>query len=190
MIAFFRARAEKNGVALLAKIAIPLLVLSAIVGRAADYPVPAEGDYAIRDFKFASGESLPELRIHYRTIGKLEKDANGMARNAVLITHGTMGSGAQFIRPEFARELFGAGQPLDAAKFFIILPDGIGHGEIEQSERRAAREVEILEIEIQRVPHGCAVVIPRSEKTRGHGSHTIAVLWKDDLVKLLTKSDK
>ena len=96
--------------------------------RAADYPPPNEADFIIRDFKFASGETLPELRIHYRTIGKLEKDAQGRARNAVLITHGTTGSGAQFIRPEFAGELFGAGQPLDAAKFFIVMPDGIGHG--------------------------------------------------------------
>lgn len=97
-------------------------------GAAADYPAPVEGDCVIRDFKFATGETLAELKIHYRTIGKLQKDANGRATNAVLITHGTTGSGAQFIRPEFAGELFGAGQPLDAAKFFIVMPDGIGHG--------------------------------------------------------------
>jgi homoserine O-acetyltransferase len=96
--------------------------------RAADYPAPTENDYVIRDFKFASGETLPELRIHYRVLGTPTRDEKGVVRNAVLITHGTTGSGAQFIRPEFAGELFGAGQPLDAAKFFIILPDGIGHG--------------------------------------------------------------
>src|SRR5438874_6581880 len=96
--------------------------------HAADYPSPAEGDYVIRDFKFTSGETLPELKIHYRTIGKAVKDEKGVVRNAVLITHGTTGSGAQFIRPEFAGELFGAGQPLDATKFFIVMPDGIGHG--------------------------------------------------------------
>ncbi len=95
---------------------------------AADYPAPTEGDYAIRDFKFASGESLPELRIHYRTLGTAQKDAQGKTVNAVLITHGTTGSGAQFIRPEFAGELFGKDQPLDATRFFIVLPDGIGHG--------------------------------------------------------------
>ena len=95
---------------------------------AADYPAPTEGDYAVRDFKFASGESLPELRIHYRTLGTAQKDAQGKTANAVLITHGTTGSGAQFIRPEFAGELFGKDQPLDATKFFIVLPDGIGHG--------------------------------------------------------------
>jgi homoserine O-acetyltransferase len=95
---------------------------------AADYPTPTEGDYVVRDFKFTSGETLPELRLHYRTLGKPEKDAQGKTINAVLIMHGTTGSGAQFIRPEFAGELFGKDQPLDATKFFIVLPDGIGHG--------------------------------------------------------------
>src|SRR4051812_35152874 len=101
---------------------------AAITARAADYPAPREGDFVIRDFKFASGETLPELKIHYRTLGKPEKDAHGQTTNAVLITHGTTGSGAQFIRPEFAGELFGRDQPLDVSKYFIILPDGIGHG--------------------------------------------------------------
>jgi homoserine O-acetyltransferase len=95
---------------------------------AAEYPAPAERNYVIRDFKFTAGETLPELRIHYRTVGTPEKDAHGVTRNAVLITHGTTGSGAQFVRPEFAGELFGAGQPLDATKYFIVMPDGIGHG--------------------------------------------------------------
>ena len=103
-------------------------VLVAGFVSAADYPTPTEGDYTIRDFKFQSGETLPELRIHYRTLGKSEKDAEGKTTNAVLIMHGTTGSGAQFIRPEFAGELFGKDQPLDATKFFIVLPDGIGHG--------------------------------------------------------------
>ena len=95
---------------------------------AAAYPTPTEGDYIIKNFKFTSGETLPELRIHYRTVGKPVKDAHGVVRNAVLIGHGTGGSGANFIRPEFAGELFGPGQPLDATRFFIVMPDGIGHG--------------------------------------------------------------
>ena len=103
-------------------------VFVASIASAADYPAPTEGDFTIRDFKFQSGETLPELRIHYRTLGKPEKDAQGKTTNAVLIMHGTTGSGAQFIRPEFAGELFGKDQPLDATKFFIVLPDGIGHG--------------------------------------------------------------
>src|SRR5947207_9803316 len=102
---------------------ILLSVLTASIVSAADYPAPTEGDFTIRDFKFQSGETLPELRIHYRTLGKPEKDAQGKTTNAVLIMHGTTGSGTQFIRPEFAGELFGKGQPLDATKYFIVLPD-------------------------------------------------------------------
>ena len=346
------------------------LLLIAARAFAADYPAPSEHDYTIRDFKFASGESVPELRIHYRTIGTIEKDTQGKTPNAVLIMHGTTGSGAQFIRPEFAGELFGKGQPLDAAKFFIVLPDGIGHGKSAKpsdglhakfphygyrdmveaqfrllteglsvnharlvmgtsmggmhswlwgelhpdfmdalmplaslpiqisgrnrawrrlvidairndpawsggdyasqppSLRTAAQmlwlmssnpvvrqkdaptlaktdevldkfvseivktddandvlyaleashdydpgpnlekirapllainsaddlinppELGILEREIKRVPHGRAIVIPRSDKTRGHGSHTIAALWKDELVRLLKESQR
>src|SRR5213082_4282357 len=105
-----------------------LFIFAANFATAANYPPPTESDYTIRDFKFASGEILPELSLHYRTLGKLEKDAEGTTTNAVLIMHGTTGSGAQFVRPEFAGELFGKDQPLDAAKYFIVLPDGIGHG--------------------------------------------------------------
>ena len=102
--------------------------LAASVASAGDHPPPREGDYTIPDFKFQSGETLPELRVHYRTLGKPERDAQGKTTNAVLIMHGTTGSGAQFVRPEFAGELFGKDQPLDATKFFIVMPDGIGHG--------------------------------------------------------------
>ena len=98
------------------------------VASAADYPPPVEADYVLKDFRFASGESLPELRIHYRTLGHPRPDAQGVVRNAVLIMHGTGGNGGNFVRNEFAGELFGPGQPLDAARFFIVLPDGIGHG--------------------------------------------------------------
>src|SRR2546430_10442548 len=107
---------------------LSILFAAASALDAAEYPAPIEADYIIRDFKFASGETLPELRIHYRTLGTPAKDAQGKTTNAVLITHGTTGSGGQFIRPEFAGELFGKDQPLDASKFFIALPDGIGHG--------------------------------------------------------------
>src|SRR5687767_4475127 len=89
---------------------------------------PTEGDVVVKNFRFKSNEVLPELRLHYRTFGKLERDAKGVARNAVLIMHGTGGSGAQFLRPDFAERLFRAGGLLDANKYFIVLPDGIGHG--------------------------------------------------------------
>jgi homoserine O-acetyltransferase len=96
--------------------------------RAADYPQPTEADFVIRDFRFGTGETLPELKLHYRTLGTPRRDASGVVRNAVLILHGTSGSGAGFLNQTFAGELFGAGQLLDAARYFIALPDGIGHG--------------------------------------------------------------
>lgn len=108
--------------------ALLAILLAGISSRAADYPAPTEGDHVLRDFRFASGEALPELRIHFRTLGTPRRDEGGVVRNAVLIMHGTTGSGANFIRPEFAGELFGKGQPLDASRFYVILPDGIGHG--------------------------------------------------------------
>jgi homoserine O-acetyltransferase/O-succinyltransferase len=111
------------------RIWLALLFLAALRAAAASYPAPVEGDFALPDFKFRSGPTLPALRIHFRTLGQPQRDGQGVVRNAVLILHGTTGSGAQFLRPEFAGELFGAGQPLDAARFFLILPDGIGHGQ-------------------------------------------------------------
>ncbi len=110
-----------------------VLVLAFVVARAGDYPAPVEGDHVLRDFRFASGEVLPELRIHYRTIGALERGPDGRARNAVLILHGTGGEGGNFLRQRdgsdsFGGELFGPGQLLDATRHFIVLPDGIGHG--------------------------------------------------------------
>jgi homoserine O-acetyltransferase/O-succinyltransferase len=95
----------------------------------AQYPVPEQRDFILKNFTFRSGEILPELRIHYRILGKPERDATGVVRNAILIMHGTGGSGAQFMRPEFAGTLFGPGALLDAARYFIILPDDIGHGQ-------------------------------------------------------------
>jgi len=96
--------------------------------HAAEYPTPVERDFELRNFQFSNGEKLAELRIHYRTLGKPQKDAQGVVRNAVIIGHGTGGSGAQFLRSEFAGELFGAAQPLDATRYFIVLIDAIGHG--------------------------------------------------------------
>ena len=95
---------------------------------AADYPEPVSGDFRIRDFRFVSGETLPELVLHYRTIGVPHRGASGWIDNAVLILHGTTGSGKGFLSPNFAGTLFGPGQILDAARYYLILPDGIGHG--------------------------------------------------------------
>ncbi len=89
---------------------------------------PSAGDFIIKDFTFRSGERLSELKIHYRTLGIPQNGPGGRVKNAVLILHGTGGSGEQFLVPRYAGELFGPGQPLDASKYFIILPDDIGHG--------------------------------------------------------------
>jgi len=86
-----------------------------------------EGDFVVKDFKFRSGESLALLRLHYRTLGKPVRDGKGRVNNAVMVLHGTGGSGAQFLSPQFARELYGPGQPLDMGRFFVILQDGIAH---------------------------------------------------------------
>lgn len=111
--------------ALCAAVCIGLLTLPL---RAADYPAPKEGDFTLKNFRFHDGESLPELRMHYLTLGTPKKDAQGKVTNAVLILHGTGGTGRQFLSPVFADVLFGPGQLLDATKYFIILPDNIGHG--------------------------------------------------------------
>lgn len=93
-----------------------------------DYPNFVEDDFVLRNFQFSTGETLPELRVHYRTLGKPQKDARGIVRNAVLIMHGTGGSGAGFLSTTFGGSLFRDGQLLDASQYFIILPDAIGHG--------------------------------------------------------------
>lgn len=94
----------------------------------AAYPAPVEGDFVLRDFQFGTGETLPALNLHYTTIGTPTRDAQGVVRNAVLIMHGTGGTGRGFLSPTFAGQLFGPGRLLDATKYFIILPDAIGHG--------------------------------------------------------------
>jgi homoserine O-acetyltransferase len=89
---------------------------------AADYPAPRQGEWIAKDFKFHTGEAVPELRLHYTTVG----EPNG---EPVLVLHGTGGSAASMLTPAFAGELFGPGQPLDASKYYIIIPDNVGHGQ-------------------------------------------------------------
>jgi homoserine O-acetyltransferase/O-succinyltransferase len=93
-----------------------------------NWPAPEQGDYIVHDFHFQSGETIPEVRIHYYTLGKPAKDSEGRTTNAVLILHGTGGTGNGLLRPIFAGVLFGPGQLLDATKYYLILPDNVGHG--------------------------------------------------------------
>ena len=107
---------------------LALVVGLMISAFAQELPKPAEGDYRVANFHFRSGETLPELNLHYRTLGKPVTDAAGHITNAVMILHSTSGSGQQFMTPQFAGVLFGPGQLLDASRFFVILPDAIGMG--------------------------------------------------------------
>ncbi len=104
------------------------LLAIGVAARAADFPQPTEGDFVIHDFRFHAGENFPQLRIHYRTLGRPKTNGNGLVTNAVLVLHGTTGSGKQFFVKEFAGELFNPGQLLDAQKYYLIFPDDIGHG--------------------------------------------------------------
>lgn len=238
--------------------------------------VPTEGDVTLRDFRLSSGEVLPELRLHYRTLGQPRRDAAGRITNAVLIVHGTTGSGAQFLRPGFPGELFVPGGLLDVTRYYIVLPDAIRNDpawkggdysaqppglrtamgmlflmssnpvvrqqdmqtlaasdavydawlenavqgadandllyQVQASwdydpgkylERIEAPlvainfaddlinppELGILEREIRRVPHGRTVLIPAGPETRGHGTHTLAALWKEELARLLSSTE-
>ncbi len=100
--------------------------------RAAPQPIagvtPVPGDYTIKDFAFTSGEKLPEVRLHYTTLGTAKRDAAGRVTNAVVILHGTTGSGTQFFRKQFTEPLFGPGEALDLTRYYVIIPDAIGHG--------------------------------------------------------------
>lgn len=100
---------------------VAALVSMSVSAMAADYPAPQDGEWIAKDFKFHSGEVMPELRLHYTTVG-------APTGQPVLVLHGSGGSAASMLTPAFAGELFGPGQPLDASKYFIIIPDGIGHG--------------------------------------------------------------
>jgi homoserine O-acetyltransferase/O-succinyltransferase len=104
----------------IATAAISVTAIS-VKATAADYPAPKEGEWIAKDFKFHSGETLPELKLHYTTIGE-------PGGQPVLVLHGSGGSAASMLTPGFAGELFGPGQPLDASKYYIIIPDSIGHG--------------------------------------------------------------
>src|ERR1700720_2579004 len=98
-----------------------VFVLTSFAASAADYPAPKEGDWIAKDFKFHTGETMAALRLHYTTVGE-------PPGQPILVLHGTGGSAASMLTPAFAGELFGPGQPLDATKYYIIIPDGIGHG--------------------------------------------------------------
>src|SRR5436305_8862227 len=97
-------------------------------GQGSKWPNYQEADFVVKDYRFRSGESLPDLKLHYRTLGTAKRDAAGNIVNAVLFLQGNTGTGANWLRPSLADELFPAGQPLDAAEYFMIMPDALGRG--------------------------------------------------------------
>lgn len=98
-----------------------ILAMTSISALAADYPTPKQGDWIAKNFKFHTGEAMPEMRLHYTTVG----ESTGQP---VLVLHGSGGDAARMLTADFAGQLFGPGQPLDASKYYIIIPDGLGHG--------------------------------------------------------------
>ena len=110
-------------------VVVGLMALPACAYAASDETPPAQsGDFVIHKFRFSDGTSLPEVRIHYSTLGVLKRDASGHATNAVLLLHGTTGTGGVYLTPLMRRELFAQGAPLDASRYFIVMPDGLGRG--------------------------------------------------------------
>jgi homoserine O-acetyltransferase len=100
---------------------IATFTLASVTAMAADYPTPKQGDWIAKDFRFHGGETMPELRLHYATIGE-------PSGQPVLVLHGSGGDATRMLTADFAGQLFGAGQPLDASKYYIIIPDSLGHG--------------------------------------------------------------
>ena len=159
-------------VRLLVRAAFAVAVVSApvVAQTPASAPAGVEGDFEMRDFRFTDGSTLPVLRIHYTTLGRPRKDASGVVRNAVLILHGTTGSGRGFLSRNFGGELFQPGQPLDTTKLYIILPDGIGTG-------RSSRPSEGLKAKFPRYGYEDMVTAQYRLVTEGLGvNHLLLVM--------------
>jgi homoserine O-acetyltransferase len=130
---------------------------------------PVEGDFVVRNFRFRSGETLPELRLHYTTIGKPQRDAKGQITNAVMVLHGTGGSGGQFLRPQFRDVLLTPGGLLDPARYYIILPDNIGHG-------KSSKPSDGLRARFPRYDYDDMVAAQHALLTRGLGVQKLRLL--------------
>jgi homoserine O-acetyltransferase/O-succinyltransferase len=136
----------------------------------APYPGQKDGDFVAKDFKFLSGESLPEVRLHYTTLGTPQRDAQGRITNAVLLLHGTSSTSKQWFLPSMGPELFAAGQPLDASRYYVILPDGLGRG-------GSTRPSEGLRAKFPRYGYGDVVAAQHLLVTKGLGvEHLRAVV--------------
>jgi homoserine O-acetyltransferase/O-succinyltransferase len=138
------------------------LLFAPALAASQTFPQPVEHDFIVRDFTFASGESLPEIRLHYRTVGEPRKGADGVVRNGILVLHGTGGAGGGFLSNTFGGQLFGKGQLYDAERYFIILPDNIGHG-------RSSKPSDGLRMKFPRYTYGDIVRLQHRLVTEGLG---------------------
>jgi homoserine O-acetyltransferase len=146
------------------------LAATAVPAQAPDYAAQLrDADVVLRDFRFADGERLPELRIHYATLGAPHRGADGEIDNAVMVLHGTGGTGRQFLAPQFAGELYGPGQPLDLRRYFVILPDGIGHG-------RSSKPSDGLHMRFPKYDYADMVEAQRRMLAEGLGIHRLRLL--------------
>jgi homoserine O-acetyltransferase len=157
----------------LSLVAAALALLFAAAPAAAQAPDYAarlkEGDAVLRDFRFGTGERLSEVRIHYATLGTPHRNAKGEIDNAVMVLHGTGGSGRQFLAPQFANELYGPGQPLDIARFYVILPDDLGHG-------RSSKPSDGLRMRFPKYDYDDMVEAERRMLEEGLGVHRLRLL--------------
>jgi homoserine O-acetyltransferase len=151
--------------------AVAFLSIAVAAGaQPAAFPPPVERDFIAKDWTFNDGEKLAEVKIHYRSVGEPRKDADGVVRNGVLILHGTGGTGAGFLSASYGGRLFGKGQPLDAEKYFIILPDSIGHGQ-------SSKPSDGLRMKFPKYGYGDMVKLQHELVTKGLGlSHLKLVM--------------
>ena len=150
--------------------ALAALALSATPAHAEDWlKQAAERDVVLKDFTFADGEKLAELKIHVTTLGSPHRDASGKIDNAVMVLHGTGGSGHQFFRPQFADELYGPGQPFDLATHYVILPDGIGHG-------KSSKPSDGMRMAFPKYDYADMVLAQKRMLEEGLGVHSLQVI--------------
>jgi homoserine O-acetyltransferase len=150
--------------------AAALALAAPAAAQAPDYAAQLhDADVVLQDFRFADGERLAELRIHYATLGTPHRGPDGEIDNAVMVLHGTGGSGRQFLAPQFANELYGPGQPLDIRRFFVILPDGIGHG-------RSSKPSDGLHMRFPKYDYADMVEAQRRMLVDGLGVHRLRLL--------------
>jgi homoserine O-acetyltransferase len=153
---------------------MPVFVLLFVLGAASAaagqaFPAPERHDFVVKDFRFASGESLPEVRIHYRTVGTPVRDARGKITNGVMVLHGSSGDAGQVLAPSFSEPLLSKGGPLDAGKYFLIFPDNLGNG-------RSTKPSDGLRAKFPKYGYGDMVSLQHQLVTQGLGIERLKLI--------------